>query len=88
MMNWEIKNAKFKDDYSIDIEFADGLTGTAHIKQSRLIRVFAPLKDSSIFLRGFIKYGAITWDTGEYEVDLAPDRMYKDIKDHGVYVFE
>jgi len=88
-MYWEIQKAIFKDDFSIDVQFVDGMSGVVHVKPSRLIRVFKPLKDVKIFTKGFIKYGAVTWDVGEYELDLAPDTMYHEIKkNQGVYIFK
>lgn len=89
MVHWEIQKAKCNKDYSINVEFLDGLTGVVFVKETRLINVFEPLKDIQIFLNGFIKYGAITWDVGDYELDLAPDTMYNEIKhNNGVYVLQ
>lgn len=88
MLNWEIQRAIFKPNYSIEVLFADGLSGVVEVKPSKLIRVFAPLKDIKLFLQGFVKYGAITWNVGEYELDLAPDTMYHEIKNNnGIYIF-
>lgn len=89
MIYWEIQKAKCNKDYSIDVEFLDGLTGVVFVKETRLINVFEPLKDIQIFLTGFIKHGAITWDVGDYELDLAPDTMYNEIKrNNGIYVLQ
>lgn len=78
----------FKPNYSIEVQFSDGLFGTVYVKASKLIRVFSPLKDVQLFVKGFVKYGAVTWDVGEYKLDLAPDTMYHEIKkNRGVYVF-
>lgn len=49
--------------------------------------MFEPLRDVKLFLRGFIKFGAVTWDVGNYELDLAPDTMYEEIKkNNGLYI--
>lgn len=89
MFNWEIRKAKCNNDYSINVEFLDGLKGVVIVKETRLINVFEPLKDLQLFLSGFVKYGAITWNVGDYELDLAPDTMYKAIKNNnGVYVLQ
>jgi hypothetical protein len=40
-----------------------------------------------LFLKGYIKHVAITWQCDGYELDLAPDAMYQAIKHSGVYVF-
>lgn len=88
-MHWEIKKAIFKPDYSIEVQFVDGLSGVVFIKPSRLIRVFEPLKNSEVFLKGYVNYGAVTWNVGEYELDLAPDTMYEEIKKNkGVYIIQ
>ena len=88
-MHWEIKKAIFNSDYSIRIQFSDGLSGVVHIRPSRFIRVFEPLKDKELFVKGFVNYGAVAWNTGEYELDLAPDAMYEEIKKNkGVYIIQ
>ena len=89
MLKWELRKAKCNKDYSIEVEFFDGLTGVVIIKETRLINVFEPLKNVQLFLKGDVKYGAITWDIGDYELDLAPETMYNEIKNNnGVYVFQ
>jgi hypothetical protein len=79
-MEWKIKKAIYKPDYSVEIEFMDGYHGVLQIKQSRLFNAFTPLKDINMFLKGYIKYGALTWNAGDYELDLAPDAMYERMK--------
>lgn len=69
MINWEIQKAKFCPDYSIEVEFVDGTIGIVKIQESCFREVFAPLSDIKLFLKGFVKYGAITWDVGDYELD-------------------
>ena len=89
MLHWEVYKAKYNKDYSIEVEFLDGLSGVVFIKETRLINAFEPLKNLPTFLAGFVKYGAITWDVGDYELDLAPDTMYYEIKNNnGIYIFQ
>ena len=89
MLNWEVKNALFNPDYSITVTFNDGLSGIIKLNTTKLIKVFEPLKDVTIFLQGYIKYGAITWNVGDYELDMALDKMYQEIKNNnGIYEFE
>lgn len=89
MLKWEIQQAIFKPDYSIEVQFADGLTGVVKVQKSRLIKLFEPLTDIKLFLQGFIKYGAVTWNVGEYELDLAPETMYREIKsNNGIYILK
>lgn len=87
MVNWEIQKAHFHSDYSIEIKFADGTNGIVKIQELRFRKVFAPLKDIKLFLKGFVKCGAITWNVGDYELDLAPDTMYEEIKTIMAYIF-
>ena len=88
MLNWEIQTAVFNPDYSIEVQFADGLTGVVQVKPEKLVRVLSPLNDIKLFLKGFVKYVAVTWNVGDYELDLAPDTMYHEIKkNNGIYVF-
>ncbi|MBY0379906.1 MAG: DUF2442 domain-containing protein [Burkholderiales bacterium] len=82
MINWRIKNADFLPDYSVKIEFMDGKHGTIKFAESFFSNIFTPLRDIKLFLTGYIKYGAITWDTGELELDLAPDAMYERIQNN------
>lgn len=46
------------------------------------------LNDIKIFFQDYIKYGAISKKVGDYKLDLAPDKMYYEIKNNnGIYVF-
>jgi hypothetical protein len=52
---------------------------------SELIRspragVFAPLADPALFAQVFVEHGVVTWPG---ELDLAPDAMYTEVKQHG-----
>ncbi len=55
MLKWELRKAKCNKDYSIEVEFFDGLTGVVIIKETRLINVFEPLKNIQLFLKGDVK---------------------------------
>lgn len=80
MLNWEIKKASFLHGFKINVEFNDGLKGIVKLEPQNLIKAFTPLKNENLFLKGFVQYGAITWNVGDYELDLAPDSMYQEIK--------
>ena len=69
----EIQKAHFNSDFSINIEFVDGTNGIVKIQESRFRKIFTPLRDVKLFLKEFVKYGAITWNVGDYELDLTPD---------------
>ncbi len=42
--------------------------------------VFTKLADPLWFAQAHVEYGAVTWPG---EIDLAPDAMYEEIKQHG-----
>ena len=88
-MYFDIRKLDVKD-FRLEIEFADGLHGIVHINKSWLTGVFTPLQDENLFRTAFLKHGAVTWDIGaEYELDLAPDTMYEEIKNNnGVYIMK
>jgi len=71
------------DGFRLLVRFHDGLQG--QVDMSALVHspaagVFAPLADSRLFAQVFVQYGAVTWPG---ELDLAPDAMYAEIKNHG-----
>lgn len=82
-MYFDIISAKFFPNFKIKVIFEDGLFGIFEIDINKLEKIFLPLKDKNIFVKGFIKYGAITWNVRDYELDLAPDMMYFKIKNGG-----
>jgi hypothetical protein len=70
------------------VEFTDGTCRI--VDMSRYITknnagVFARLKDVKIFNQVYLDYGVVTWPG---EIDLAPDAMYDEIKQHGMWLME
>lgn len=47
--------------------------------------VFAALRDPTLFAQAHFEIGVVTWPG---EIDLAPDAMYKEIRQHGKWVLE
>jgi hypothetical protein len=45
--------------------------------------VFEKLRDPVLFSQVFLDRGAVTWFG---EIDLAPDAMYDEIREHGCWV--
>ncbi len=73
-------------NYCLSVKFLDGTTG--EVDMSKLVTseqagVFAKLCDQTFFAKVFVEYGAVTWPG---EIDLAPDAMYKEIKQHGKWI--
>ncbi|MGA8029189.1 MAG: DUF2442 domain-containing protein [Bryobacteraceae bacterium] len=82
-MPWRVEAVSPLDGFRLAVRFLDGTTGTVDL--SGLVRsdragVFAPLADPCLFAQVFVEHGAVTWPG---ELDLAPDAMYAEIKEHG-----
>jgi len=74
--------------YQLKVRFLDDTEGL--IDMSRLIfsdkaGVFATLRDPTLFTQAHLELGVVTWPG---EIDLAPDAMYEEIKQHGKWVLE
>lgn len=82
-MPWRIEKVRPLRGYRLKVLFLDGTKG--EVDASKLIMskeagVFAALRDSSLFNKVYVEYGAVTWPG---EIDLAPDAMYQSIKHQG-----
>ena len=69
--------------YRLAVRFFDGVAGI--VDMSELVRspeagVFSALYDLQRFVEVFVEYGAVTWSG---ELDLAPDAMHTQLRDHG-----
>ena len=70
-----VKNAKYKDDYKIEVEFNDNKKGLVDLKdfiQKGKIKPFRKLQDKEKFKNFKVDY-TIKWDN---ELDLAPEYLY------------
>ena len=68
------------------VRFNDGTEGEVNIAaivNSPEAGVFAALRDEALFRQAHLKWGAVTWPG---ELDLAPDAMYDEIKQHGEWI--
>jgi len=52
----------------------------AELLHSPRAGVFAALADPALFAQAYIEHGVVTWPG---ELDLAPDAMYAEVKQHG-----
>lgn len=82
-MYWDVEEIAIEADYTLQVRFADGTCGRIHMKQEHMNGVFQPLRDERFFAKAFIEAGVVTWPG---ELDLAPDAMYRAIKQHGTWV--
>jgi len=85
-MPWRVVEVKALPDFRLHVRFVDGtegvvdLTGLVHSPKAG---VFAVLADSARFAEVFVEYGAVTWPG---EIDLAPDGLYRGIKENGKFL--
>jgi hypothetical protein len=86
--SWRLVEVAALPGYQLTVRFLDGMEGS--VDMSRLIfsdeaGVFAALRDPTLFTQAHLELGAVTWPG---EIDLAPDAMYEEIKQHGKWVLE
>lgn len=84
-MYWNVTKVEPQQHLLLKVKFEDGLEGTVRFKPSHLTGVFEALKNEDYFKQAFVNHGAVTWPG---ELDIAPDAMHKEIKDHGEWVLE
>jgi hypothetical protein len=82
-MYWDVVCVKPVNYLELVVEFLDGLEGTIKINPSYLTGVFEPLKDKDYFNQVYVDHGVVTWPG---DLDLAPDAMYKEIKNKGEWI--
>ncbi|OGT20148.1 MAG: hypothetical protein A2342_09870 [Gallionellales bacterium RIFOXYB12_FULL_54_9] len=82
-MEWDVVEVAACSDMSLQVRFADGMQGRVIFEQSHLFGVFESLKDPDFFCRAYLDYGVVTWPGS---IDIAPDAMYREIKQHGQWV--
>ena len=84
---WHVVAVKALKGFCLYVRFADGTEGKVNL--TALIRspqagVFKALADPAIFVQVRVEHGAVTWPG---ELDLAPDRMYAEVKKAGTWVW-
>lgn len=83
---WRVAEVRALPGYRLSVRFNDGTAGDvdmATVLTSGGDGVFAPLKDATVFARVDVVLGAVTWPG---DLDLAPDAMYREIRDNGTWV--
>lgn len=79
-MDWDVVEVRPISDHSLYVRFADGTQGTVQFEQSHLTGVFQVLKDAAVFRQVYIDSGAVAWPGN---IDLAPDALYRVIRQSG-----
>ena len=85
---WRVAEVRSLQDFRLYVRFLDGTEGTVNMKarvHSSKAGVFSVLADAGLFNQVGLTYGAVTWPG---EIDLAPDAMYDEIKEHGKWVLQ
>ncbi len=82
-MYWDVVDVKPLDGLGLFVRFADGLTGEVRFAPEHLTGVFEPLKNPAFFKQVYLDRGAVAWPG---QIDLAPDAMYREIKEKGVSI--
>jgi hypothetical protein len=82
-MYWDVVSVKPINYLELVVQFLDGLEGIVKIKPSSLTGVFESLKDKEYFNQVYVDHGVVTWPG---ELDLAPDAMYKEIRNNGEWI--
>lgn len=82
-MEWDVVEVTPEPDLKLQVRFADGTRGLVRFEEGHLTGVFEPLKSPEFFNQAFVDAGAVAWPG---DVDLAPDAMYREIKQRGEWV--
>jgi hypothetical protein len=74
-MHW-VKNASYKDEYKITIQFEDGITKLIDLKDYLDKGIFIPLQELNNFKKFKVNKDTdtIEWENG---ADLSPDFLYE-----------
>ena len=84
-MYWDVVEAKVLGYLEFAVTFADGLNGRVKILPTHLYGVFEKFRDPDFFMQLRVNDGFVSWPG---DIDLAPDAMYREIKNKGTWVLE
>ncbi|MCI0491976.1 MAG: DUF2442 domain-containing protein [Planctomycetes bacterium] len=76
-MNPRVTAVTTKDDYTLEIEFANGEVGVYDCAPLLDFGVFQELRDVSYFKHARAEGGTVVWPN---EQDICPDTLYEDSK--------
>lgn len=82
---WRLAEVAVIEYPVLRVRFMDGTEGRVVMTPSSMRGVFEPLRDPAFFAQVRLELGAVTWPG---ELDLAPDAMYQEIKQHGVWTVQ
>jgi len=81
-MEYDVVEVRAMEHFRLKVTFRDGLSGEVVLRESHLNGVFEPLKDPRIFSQVVCTHGFVEWPG---EIDLAPDAMYRAVKERGIW---
>ncbi len=81
----DVIEAKVTGPLEFEVKFADGLAGRVLMLPSHLYGVFEKLGNPDFFGKIQVTDGFVSWPG---EIDLAPDAMYRAIRDNGEWVLK
>lgn len=84
-MPWRVQSVSVVGPLRLRVSFIDAIEGDvelAALVKSEKAGVFEMLRDADVFNRVYIEHGAVTWPNGP---DIAPDAMYRAIREHGIF---
>jgi hypothetical protein len=83
---WRLIKVKPLKHYKLKVEFVNGTQGIVEMEQMisrEKAGVLVTLRDPTIFNQVHLEHGAVTWPG---EIDLAPDAMHEEIRQHGKWI--
>ncbi len=81
-MEYDVVDVRAIEHFRLKVTFRDGLSGEVVFREGHLNGVFEPLKDPRVFSQVDCAHGFVQWPG---EIDLAPDAMYRAVKERGVW---
>jgi hypothetical protein len=84
-VDYRVVSVNVLDHLRLAVRFRDGLTGEVILKDSHLRGVFEALRDPALFAQVSCQEGFVEWPG---EIDLAPDAMYDEIRQHGQWILD
>jgi len=83
---WRVAHMEVLSDFRLHVRFNDGTEGTVELAgflNSTSAGIFAALRDEALFRQARIKLGAVSWPNN---LDLAPDAMHREIREHRTWI--
>ena len=85
---WRLTDVEVLPEFRLRVRFNDGVEGVVELAaflNSPEAGVFVALRDEDRFRQARVEIGAVTWPGN---LDLAPDAMYRAIKEHGKWIVQ